>query len=671
MVSDENNQQISINVQLPGRVVSAKVWKANVGRITLYLLDTDVESNLPADRKISAKLYGGGKKTRIEQENVLGMGGVQLLEDKLNIKPSVYHLNEGHCGFLLFERIRRFMLRNGFSFQKAREMIKATSVFTTHTPVPAGNETFDMGLMQEHFKDFAPEISVPFEELIELGRANSDGHNSSFSMTVLALKLTSLANGVSKLHGEVCKDMWQGVWDQLDRNEVPITSVTNGIHVTSWIGDEMKRMFSQYLDINWDNNQDDTVTWLGVDQIPDKTLWYVHKSQKKRMLDYLKEKLYEDYSRRGESPKFINESLDKLNPDALTIGFARRFATYKRATLLFRHRESLINLLSDEKRPIQIIFAGKAHPADMEGKKLIQRIIEESRTEEFKGKIFYVENYNIKVAKYMTQGVDVWMNTPVRPHEASGTSGMKVLANGGINCSILDGWWDEGYTEEVGFAIKSSAIPLNRDHQDELDNNAIFNSLINEIIPSFYDLNKDDVPPKWLKMMKEGFKHLVPEFSTMRMVDEYHRRLYLPTAERGYKLSQNDYKGISELTKWKRSLKARFSTVQIEQVVIKGLDSDMLPPNRPLEIEMTVIPGRMKKDELQAELIIGQEGENGFASSPDTVALTLVEGADPTVFTYTLSLKLNYGGILRYAVRVVPSNKMLTCTQETGLVHWA
>ncbi len=671
MVTDKQGQQITVSVPLPGREVTAKIWKANVGRITLYLLDTDIDTNLPEDRTISARLYGGGKKTRIEQEIILGMGGVKLLEDKLDLKPSVYHLNEGHCGFLLFERIERYMSNHGFTYQKAREMVKATSVFTTHTPVPAGNETFDMNLMQEHFKDFAPKISVPFEELIELGRSTSDGENSSFSMTVFALKLTSRANGVSKLHGEVCKDMWQGVWNHLDRNEVPITSVTNGIHITSWIGEDIKRMLSQYLDIDWDNNQDNKIVWMGVDQIPDETIWQAHKSQKKKMLDNLKNKLFEDYSRRGESPTFIKESIESLNPDALTIGFARRFATYKRATLLFKHRDALIKLLNDPKQPVQLIFAGKAHPADIQGKELIQKIIVESRTPEFQGKIIYIENYNIQVAKWLTQGVDVWLNTPVRPHEASGTSGMKVVPNGGLNFSILDGWWDEGYDEEVGFAIKSSAQPLNRDHQDELDNNSLFTVLINKIIPLYYDQTSNNISVKWVKMMKDGFKKLAPEFSTMRMVDEYHSRLYLPTAIRGNELSKDNFKGIEDLTNWKRSIKARFSTVQIEQIIIKGLDGDMLPANTPLEIEMTVIPGRLKADEIQAELIIGQEAGNNFASQPDTIALKRVEGDDPTVFTYTLSLKLNYGGILRYAVRVVPTHPMLTSTQETGIVHWA
>ncbi|MBN2340124.1 MAG: alpha-glucan family phosphorylase [Deltaproteobacteria bacterium] len=667
---DENSQEIRISVSLPGREVVAKIWQVRVGRIKLYLLDTDVDENHPDDRRISSKLYGGGKQMRIEQELILGIGGVKLLEDRLHLKPQVYHLNEGHCGFLLFERIERFM-NEGLSFQEAREMVKASSVFTTHTPVPAGNETFHVDLMKKYFSDLPPRLSITFDQLIEMGFSKIDEENQEFSMTVLALKLSSRANGVSKLHGKVCRDMWQDVWKELDRDEVPITSITNGIHITSWIGEDIKRLLDQYLDINWDENQDDPLVWMRVDQVPNEIMWYEHRAQKKRLIEQIKEKLYTDYSRRGESPTFIKESIEALNPDALTIGFARRFATYKRATLLFRHRDALANLLNDPEKPVQLLFAGKAHPADTQGKELIKRIIEESRSVEFKGKIFYLENYNMKLGRLLTQGVDIWLNTPVRPHEASGTSGMKVVPNGGINCSILDGWWDEGYDEEVGYAIQSMATPINRNHQDEMDNNALFNILLNEITTTYYDRDKQNIPVAWVARMKAAFKKLAPVFSTMRMVNEYHERLYIPTAKRAMQLRADNYQEIGSLTAWKRSIKARFSTVQIDHIKIKGLEGDMLPAQTPLEIEMIVIPGKMKEDELRAELIIGQDAGDRFADEPRKVELMPVESPDPTVFKYTLSHQLDFSGTFRYALRVVPTHPLLTCTQETGLVQWA
>ncbi|MBN2715203.1 MAG: alpha-glucan family phosphorylase [Deltaproteobacteria bacterium] len=668
-VRDSNNQEIRITVPLPGRDVTAKVWQVHVGRINLYLLDTDVEENHPDDRRISSKLYGGGKRMRIEQEIILGMGGVKFIEDKLKIKPQVYHLNEGHCGFLLFERIERHM-KEGLSFQEAREMVKASSVFTTHTPVPAGNETFDVDLMQKYFSDMPGRLSITFDQLMEMGFSKPGEANRAFSMTVLALKLSSRANGVSKLHGKVCREMWRDVWKELDPDEVPITSITNGIHITSWIGEDVKRLLDQYLDINWDENQDDPIVWMGIDKVPDEILWYEHRSQKKRMVEQLKEKLYTDYSRRGETPTFIKESIEALNPDALTIGFARRFATYKRGTLLLKHRDALATFLNNPDKPVQILFAGKAHPADTQGKELIQKIIEESRTPEFKGKIFYLENYNMKLGRLLTQGVDVWLNTPVRPHEASGTSGMKVVPNGGLNCSILDGWWDEGYDDDVGFAINCTATPIDRNHQDEMDNNALFNILLNDITPTYYERDKQNVPIGWVAKMKSAYRKLAPVFSTMRMVNEYQERLYIPTAMRAMQLRSDNYRDIAILTDWKRSIKARFSTVQIDHVKIKGLDGDMLPPNTPLEIEINVIPGKMREEELKAELIIGQDAGERFADEPKTIPLKLVESLDPTVFKFVLSHQLDFSGTFRYALRVVPTHPLLTCTQETGLVLW-
>ncbi|MCK9522059.1 MAG: alpha-glucan family phosphorylase [Proteobacteria bacterium] len=671
---DANNMDVKIDVEMPGRTVTAKVWQVNVGRIKLYLLDTFLEENMPADQYISAQLYGGGKQMRIEQEIVLGMGGVRLLEDYLQLQPAVYHLNEGHCGFMQFERIERLMKR-GLNFQKSREAVKASSVFTTHTPVPAGNETFDVKLMKHYFGALPNRLSITFEQLMEMGLSRSGDDNSPFSMTVLGLKLSSIANGVSKLHGKVCQDMWRDVWKGLAVEEVPITSVTNGIHVTSWIGQDIKRLLDQYLDVNWDQNQDDPHTWLGIDKVPSEQLWYEHQKQKNRFLQIAKEKLYDDYLRRGENPSFINTSLDLINPEALTVGFARRFATYKRANLLFNNRDVLIELLNNPDKPMQIFFAGKAHPADSLGKDLIRRIIQESRTDEFKGKIFYLENYNMWLGRLMTQGVDLWLNNPVRPHEASGTSGMKVVPNGGLNCSILDGWWDEAYREQggddVGFAIQSAAKPINRAHQDEMDANAIYRLFNNDILPLFFDRDKQGTPHNWVQKMKNAFKTCAPEFSTMRMVDEYFRRLYLPTAKRNHELSKDDFAGISALTDWKLRIEARFSTVQIESVRIKGIDNNILQANQPLEIEMLVNPGKMKAPELVAELLIGPEENDNFTAEPLTIPLKQVESDNPAYFTYQLSHKLASSGSFRYTLRVAPTHPSLVSRQETGLVRWA
>lgn len=667
-----DNQDVTITIDLPERRVLAKVWKVAVGKVPLYLLDTDVPENIPADRRISGQLYGGDKQMRIEQEIVLGMGGVKFIEDELQITPALYHLNEGHCSFLLFERIHRLMQKN-LSFQQAREAVKAASVFTTHTPVPAGNEAFSATLMRQYFARYAEEkLSISFNHLMEMGLSKAGDTNSPFSMTVLALKLSSRANGVSKLHGKVCQDMWQHVWKNVAIEEVPIISVTNGIHLTSWMGTNIKHLLERYLEIVWDTNQDNPDIWLGIDRVPSELLWFEHNQQKKRLLDILKYKLFRDLTRRGESPRFINESISALNPDALTIGFARRFATYKRATLLFRQRDRLVELLNDPEHPVQIIFAGKAHPADVLGKELIKTIVQESRSEEFRGKIFYLENYDVWLGRILTQGVDVWLNTPIRPHEASGTSGMKVVPNGGLNCSILDGWWDEAYDPSSGFAIKS-VVMSSSDYArlDEMDNNALFKLLKEEILPAYFNVDKAGVPTKWILMMKEGLKKFAPMFSTMRMVDEYYRRLYLPTAIRSATLREQDCAGILELTEWKRKIEARFSTVQIEHVRMQGIDGNTINATTPLQIEMVVNPGKMRPDELQAELFIGPDEDDEGIEEMKTVRFEQVETISGAWLKFRLTYQLESSGTFRYTVRVVPTHPLLSCVQETGLVNWA
>ena len=667
----DGKEEVRISVELAGRMVSARVWQINVGRVKLYLLDTDVDENQSKDRQISRKLYGGDRNTRIEQEIVLGIGGVKLIEDELQFQPSVYHLNEGHCGFMIFERIRRF-LEKGLNFQEAREAVKATSVFTTHTPVPAGNESFEHHMMEHYFSDFAAQLGISFEQLMEMGLSQPGDGRAPFSMTVLGLKLTNKANAVSKLHGVVCREMWHDVWKGVAIEEVPIGSITNGIHLTSWMGKNLKRLFSQYLDVRWDENHDDPDAWLRVDEIPSERLWYEHMAQKRQLIEHVKRKIFADYARRGESPNLIRETLERLNPNALTIGFARRFATYKRATLLFRNRDALIKLLRDEEHPVQILFAGKAHPADAAGKELIRYIIEQSRAPEFRGKIVYLENYNMALGRMMTQGVDVWLNTPVRPHEASGTSGMKVVPNGGINCSILDGWWDEAYKPGKGFAIQTSLPSLNPEQQVEMDSVTLLTLLQQEIIPLYYDVDDKGVPDQWVEMMKEALKDYAPFFTTMRMVDEYHREKYILTAERGYDLFGDSFAGIRSLTEWKRKIGARFSTVQIDHVAICGIEGNFLASDATLEIEMYVSPGKLAPDEVQAELIIGPERDKHFVSEPSIIRFEKGESTKVrNQLKFQISHKVDRSGSYLYTVRVVPVHPLLSRTQETGLARWA
>jgi phosphorylase/glycogen(starch) synthase len=670
ILKDPADQEVRLSVDILDRTVWVRAWKVEVGRVNLYLLDTDLDDNRPADRSIAARLYGGDRTTRIEQEMLLGFAGVQLVEDVLLKNPSVYHLNEGHCGFMLFERIRRF-LDKGMSFQEAREAVKATSVFTSHTPVPAGNETFDHGMMRSYFSEFAPKIGVTFDQLMEMGLHRPGSTEEPFSMTVLALKLTSRANGVSRLHGAVCRDMWKDVWKSVSVEEVPITSITNGIHVTSWLGKNLRRLFERYLDVSWDEDHDDEELWKGVDDIPDEILWLEHMSQKAILFEALKKKIRDDYVTRGESSTLISDTLERLDPKALTIGFARRFATYKRSELLFQNREALERLLNNEERPVQILFAGKAHPADPQGKALIQRIVEASLKEEYLGRIIYLENYNMALGRLLTQGVDVWLNTPIRPHEASGTSGMKVAPNGGLNLSIRDGWWDEAYEPGKGWAVESPSIPISTEHKDEMDNAALMAVLEHEIIPLFYEVNEKNVPKKWVGYMKAALKSYCPYFSTMRMVDEYCRKMYLPTAKRGQELITQGGFGIKQLTEWKRKIQARFSTVQIDHVAVSGPDGNAVKSDVTLGIVMFVTPGRLRPEELRAELVIGQGDGERFSEGPSVIPFPNCDtGDNPGQLKFSLSYQIEKSGSFMYAVRVVPVHALLSSTQETGLVLW-
>jgi phosphorylase/glycogen(starch) synthase len=671
LLTGADGKEIRIAVELAGRPVQARAFEVGVGRVRLFLLDPDVDENTPRDRQIAWRLYGGDRRTRLEQELLLGIGGVRLLEDELHLRPGVYHLNEGHCGFLVFERIRRLMRDRGLSFPEAREAAKASSVFTTHTPVPAGNETFEPGLVREYFGRLAEELGIDCETVLEMGRSRSEDGGEPFSMTVLGLKISSRANGVSKLHGAVCREMWRDVWKDVAVEEVPIGSITNGVHLTSWLGRPMRRLLGQYLDLRWDRNHDDPDIWAQVDEVPDDRLWTEHLTQKRRLLAEVERRVVEDYARRGEDPQLIRETVRRLEPETLTLGFARRFASYKRAHLLLRDPQRLARLLSDPERPMRLLVAGKAHPADGVGKDLIRKVVEAARTPELRGRIIYLENYNMALGRLMTQGVDVWLNTPIRPHEASGTSGMKVVPNGGLNCSIRDGWWDEACADDRGFTIDSGTSYKNREHQDEADAHSLFDLLERRVVPLYYERDEGGVPAGWVAMMKRGLATMAPVFNTMRMLKEYYGTMYLPAARRGAALGDDDFAGIRRLTAWKRRIAARFSTVQIEEVFIKGITGETLPSDAVLELEMFVRLGRLQPAELRAELVIGTGDAEGFAGSPQVIPFGEPRPVNGTgLVRLQLSHRVAGSGSYRWAARIVPVHPLLDSTQETGLAQW-
>ncbi len=513
-------------LNLDGRVIYVAVWRVRLGSVSLYLMDTDVEENEPWDRELSARLYGGDQETRIRQEMVLGIGGVRMLE-RLGIRPAVFHANEGHASFMMLERIRS-LVQNGMSFKESVEHIRSTTVFTTHTPVPAGHDTFPFHLVEKHFARYWGSLGLDREQFLALGE-HSDGQGGvNFNMTALALRLSGMHNGVSRLHGWVSRAMWHSMWPDLSEDEAPITSVTNGVHTPTWIAPEMNRLYSKYLGRDWLDHHDDPMLWERIYDVPDDELWNIHVQLKHKLFNFMRERARRAWI--GDSgPIRVLTGGTLLNPDALTIAFARRFATYKRSMLILRNIERLKRILHDDWKPVQIIFAGKAHPADAPGRNLINEINQLARDHHLGGRIAFVENYDIHVAKYLVRGVDVWLNNPRPPMEASGTSGQKAALNGVPHMSILDGWWYEGYQGTNGWAIEPG-VPegVSDEYRDEADAEALYRVMEEEVVPLYFERDSDGIPRRWVKVVKEAIRTAAPIFSARRMVKEYTERMYVP-----------------------------------------------------------------------------------------------------------------------------------------------
>ncbi len=514
----ENGSEMRVRVHMGDRDVYARIWHVQVGRVPLYLLDTDVDENDPWDRELSARLYSGDTEHRIRQEIMLGIGGVRALR-ALSVEPNVWHMNEGHSAFLVLECIRE-LVQAGATFDEAAAEVSKKSLFTTHTPVPAGHDAFPFHMVQQYFAGYWDELGLSREQFLDLGR-HEEEWGTSFNMTVLALRMSGQANGVSKLHEKISREMWKDVWAVQDTDDVPITSVTNGIHIPSWIPNELHQLFSKYLGPDWRDHHDDPVLWERIFDIPDVEFWRYHVSLKYKMLSFLRERARNRWIVGSNDPTQIMTSGTLLNPDALTIGFARRFATYKRASLIFRELDRLIAILADQHRPVQIIFAGKAHPEDDPGKTLIQNIYNMAKHNQLGGRVAFIEDYDMHMARYLVQGVDIWLNTPRRPREASGTSGQKAAVNGVANFSILDGWWVEGFNGANGWAIGDNLDYDDPDTRDAVDANSLYSLLEEEIVPLYYERDRDNVPRGWVALMRESIRSNAPRFSTRRMLKEY------------------------------------------------------------------------------------------------------------------------------------------------------
>ncbi len=660
---DANGNEVMITVELPGRNIHAKIWKLQVGRIPLYLMDTDVAPNAPPDRELSARLYGGDRDMRISQEIVLGIGGVRALR-ALGISPEAWHINEGHAAFLNLERCRE-LVASGLNFNQAREAVAANSLFTTHTPVPAGNDTFSYDLIDKYFGAYWGQLGLTRDQFMEVAREDH-GWGSTYGMTVLALHLTGQHNGVSALHGTVSRKMWQFLWPGIDAEEVPIDYVTNGVHTPSWIAPELNALFKRYLGQDWQEHVDEANFWDRINDIPDEELWKTHVQRKEALVEFSRLHLKRHHLRLGEGAVQIAEFERMLDSDALTIGFARRFATYKRATLIFRDPDRLHRILNNVGKPVQIIFAGKSHPADEPGKALIEQVYRFSRSDAFRGKVIFLENYDIDMARYLVSGTDLWLNNPIRPHEASGTSGQKAALNGQPNCSILDGWWAEGFNGENGWAIGEEREYHDADVQAEADSLSLYELLEEEIVPTYYDRDTDGIPHRWIAIMKEAIRTCAPQFSMKRMIKEYTTRFYVPEIQLGMQIKQNMYEKARVLAEWKEKVRAGWPGLEL---YVEGRRDGQLSLGEDIDVRAWVRADKLGPEDLSVELVYG-EASDDVVIPRHALPMEYIRKEQDGSYRYEIRLKPDESGSIGYGVRVLPSHPAQGGKHDMGLIRW-
>ena len=660
---------LRVRVDMPEGPVLCGLWRVNVGRVPLYLLDTNLPENTPAARDITSRLYGGGTEMRIRQEIVLGIGGTRALA-ALGVPATVFHMNEGHSAFSALERIRVLLERlPDRTFDEVRQAVMATSVFTTHTPVPAGIDTFSPLMMAEYFRHYYPQLKLDEEGFLALGREDVHNRNQGFSMAVLAIRLADGVNGVSRLHGDVSRHMWHNLWPQVPPDDVPIQSVTNGVHLRTWLSPDLSALFDRYLGKAWKERPADPAAWEPVAHVPDEELWKAHERCRERLVTYARSALRQQLIHRGAGYEEVAVADEVLDPDALTIGFARRFATYKRGALLLRDKQRLLKLLEDAKRPVQFLFAGKAHPADNGGKDLIQAIVNFARENpHVRRRLVFLENYDMAVARRFVQGVDVWLNTPRRGMEASGTSGMKAAANGVPNCSILDGWWVEGYAPDVGWAIGRGEEYADPEQQDKAESAALYDLLERQIVPQFYHRGSDGLPRDWIARMKACVRKLAPAFNTDRMVREYTERFYVPAAVRGRHLAGDNLAAAVALAHAKDGLRHKWANIRVLDVRAAGTGHYKI--GQAVEVEATVDLPNVRPDEVTVQLYCGLTTAAGGIDDPQVLAMEPVREAGPDRHVYVGKITCRTSGRQGYAVRVLPGNPDLATPFEPGLIVW-
>ncbi|MDR2795400.1 MAG: alpha-glucan family phosphorylase [Spirochaetaceae bacterium] len=664
---DKGGKPLTIAVDLAGRQALAQIWEVRVGRNFLYLLDTNIEENPPDFRMVTSALYGGDSETRIQQEILLGIGGYRALR-AMGINPAVTHLNEGHAAFLSLERLRELITEKGLSFNEAKEVIWPTNIFTTHTPVPAGNERFDIALLEKYMRPWAGILGISWDTFLGLGRENPDNHSETFCMTILALKFSAYANGVAALHGVVSREMWKGLWPGLPINEVPIGHVTNGVHPKTWVSSGMSTLLDRYFGPSFEEKPSDISVWDRMSRISDEELWRTHERRREQLVRFVRDRLKDRYRRSGANERQIRTAEDALSPYALTLCFARRFATYKRGNLLLRDPERLLKLLRDPDRPIQLIFAGKAHPHDIPGKELIKSIVHFAKEYDVTSHIVFVENYDMTVAHYLTSGGDVWLNTPRRPMEASGTSGMKAAMNGVINCSILDGWWDEAYNPDVGWAIGHGEYYADENLQDDVESKALYDLLEQDIIPLFYQRGRDSLPREWIKMMKATMREIGQSMSSHRMLMDYSNKFYFPALRNHQRIIKTDYSESKALAAYFAKLGDSWAKIKLGNITSNA--KPVMQRGDFITVSTYIELGELSPEEVLVELYFGAVSSQNNIDDARRCEMKSA-GKEGNGYRYQVRIECTDTGMQGHTVRILPKHPALIHPYRSRFIKWA
>ncbi len=666
-VKDANDNPLVVEVPYPDRKVYAYLWKVSVGRIKLYLLDTDNDMNSEFDRPITHQLYGGDWEHRLKQEIMLGIGGILALQ-KLGIEKQVYHCNEGHAALINVQRLVDYMAA-GLTHNQALEVVRASSLYTVHTPVPAGHDSFTEELFMKYMSAYPAKLQISWDEFIDMGREHPGNKEEKFSMSVFACNTSQEVNGVSWLHGKVSQEMFNPIWKGYFPQELHVNYVTNGVHLPTWTASEWKKVYEKYFSPEFYNDQSNPKIWQAVYQIPDQVIWDTRMFLKNRLVNFIKEQFEDNWFKNQGDPSRIVSILDSINPNALIIGFGRRFATYKRAHLLFTDLERLEKIVNNPQKPVQFLFTGKAHPADGGGQNLIKRIVEISRMPQFLGKIIFLENYDMRLAKRLISGVDIWLNTPTRPLEASGTSGEKAQMNGVLNFSVLDGWWLEGYVKGAGWALTDKRTYENQDHQDQLDAATIYSMLENEIIPLYYAKNTKGFATEWIQFIKNSIAQINPRFTTKRMIDDYLNKFYFKLAKRSAMLKENNFAKAKEIAAWKENMSSKWHEIEVTEVNIpeKLIHDPHVGEDYPLEV---VIDTKGLNDKgIGIELVVVKKDKNNKDLLHDVEELNLVR-TDGSKMYFSMDYQMNLAGSFKYAFRMFPKNEDLPHRQDFCYVRW-